>query len=56
MGATNLTLICRTVTKDTVVYVYLFSLGLIGEKFIYVYLFINQAKFKLKFIPKNRFG
>ena len=56
MEATHLTLICRTVTKHTVVYVYLISLGLIGEKFIYVYLFINQAKFKLKFIPKNRFG
>ena len=56
MGATHLTSICRTVTKNTVVYVYLFSLGLIGEKFIYVYLFINQAKFKLKFILKYRFG
>ena len=56
MEATHLTLICRTITKNTVVYVYLFSLGLIGEKIIYAYLFINQAKFKLKFIPKNRFG
>ena len=47
MGATHLTLICRTVAKNTVVYVNLISLGLIGEKFIYVYLFINQAKLRL---------